>query len=460
MDPLTKEHNIKYFRIEALFGDRNIHLNFDQKFRVLIGENGIGKTSVLNALYYTLTGRFNKLRTLEFKSISVEFNSGKNITIEKDDLVFSNEEDLHRNRQELLVSDYIQKNLTEREHEFISFNLESGKKISHSDFNEIVSRLGSQLHYPSSFIRRHLQYMFSGKSGKLDEARRVIAKELDADILYFPTYRRIEEELHKLGSVNDINIPQDDKRLIQFGMDDVSNTFTEVLEVIKNSAILGFSEITGEMLSQYLEGPPQLDSDIKERLDPKLLKIILERVGPNITDENKTRILDLIKSGEVFQSDNYRYLLNFLSKLVKAYDQQKDLDNAIKAFESTCNSYLTGKKVIYNESKVTIDIVNQNSDQSIELRNLSSGEKQIISMFSKIIFNKAENLIVLFDEPELSLSLEWQRKLLPDILKSKKCKLLLSVTHSPFIFDNDLDSFAEEMNKYVSYINPTQENNS
>ena len=52
MDPSTKEHNIKYFRIEGLFNDRTVELPFDQNFKILIGENGLGKTSILNALYY------------------------------------------------------------------------------------------------------------------------------------------------------------------------------------------------------------------------------------------------------------------------------------------------------------------------------------------------------------------------------------------------------------------------
>ena len=47
--------------------------------------------------------------------------------------------------------------------------------------------------------------------------------------------------------------------------------------------------------------------------------------------------------------------------------------------------------------------------------------------------------------------MEWQKELLPDILNSGKCELLVAVTHSPFIFDNELDFLAEDMNKYVNF---------
>ena len=53
--------------------------------------------------------------------------------------------------------------------------------------------------------------------------------------------------------------------------------------------------------------------------------------------------------------------------------------------------------------------------------------------------------IVLIDEPELSLSLDWQRKVLPDIIKSEMVVQLLAITHSPFIFENELDSCARSL---------------
>ena len=110
----------------------------------------------------------------------------------------------------------------------------------------------------------------------------------------------------------------------------------------------------------------------------------------------------------------------------------------------------TSSSTVYNESSVDIDIYRTGSENSIQLNKLSSGEKQIISIFSKVYLEDTNNIVVLFGEPELSLSLPWQERLLPDIIASKKCKFLLSVTHSPFIFDNELDKYAVGMNTYIS----------
>ncbi len=143
-------------------------------------------------------------------------------------------------------------------------------------------------------------------------------------------------------------------------------------------------------------------------------------------------------------------MLYFLQKLINIYDQQRELDSSIKIFRDICNKYLVNKEVVYDESSIEIYIRLNDSPDKLQLNKLSSGEKQIISIFSKIYLAPSDcNFIVLFDEPELSLSIFWQRELLPDIFNSGKCQFLLAVTHSPFIFENSLDKYAIELSQYI-----------
>lgn len=79
---------------------------------------------------------------------------------------------------------------------------------------------------------------------------------------------------------------------------------------------------------------------------------------------------------------------------------------------------------------------------------LSSGEKQIVSIFSQLYLELDCKSLILFDEPELSLSLYWQQMLLPDIMESNKCMFMLAVTHSPFIYDNALRDSAVALSVY------------
>ena len=94
-------------------------------------------------------------------------------------------------------------------------------------------------------------------------------------------------------------------------------------------------------------------------------------------------------------------------------------------------------------------ICREKTNTPISVQNLSSGEKQVISIFSKLYIEETEDCIILFDEPELSLSITWQAKFLPDIMDSKKCSTLIAVTHSPFIFENEFDALAKDMGECI-----------
>ena len=61
-----------------------------------------------------------------------------------------------------------------------------------------------------------------------------------------------------------------------------------------------------------------------------------------------------------------------------------------------------------------------------------------------------ENSVVLIDEPELSLSVPWQKEFLVDIVGSGLCVGLVAVTHSPFIYANNLRKYATSMGELVS----------
>jgi len=118
-------------------------------------------------------------------------------------------------------------------------------------------------------------------------------------------------------------------------------------------------------------------------------------------------------------------------------------------FIKTCNSYLVNTHLVFDKKSRMINLYSKaDSTEQVPVTQLSSGEKQILYIFSKIHLNNNANLCILFDEPEMSLSLTWQRKILPDIIDSGKYFFLLAITHSPFIFDNKLDEYAEGINIY------------
>lgn len=44
--------SIRKFIVRGLFGIKDVELSFDKRVQIFIGENGLGKTTVLNSLYY------------------------------------------------------------------------------------------------------------------------------------------------------------------------------------------------------------------------------------------------------------------------------------------------------------------------------------------------------------------------------------------------------------------------
>jgi predicted ATPase len=54
------------------------------------------------------------------------------------------------------------------------------------------------------------------------------------------------------------------------------------------------------------------------------------------------------------------------------------------------------------------------------------------------------------DEPELSLSVPWQRQFLVDIVQGKFCSGLMAVTHSPFIYENELDDYTHGLGEFLT----------
>jgi hypothetical protein len=63
---------------------------------------------------------------------------------------------------------------------------------------------------------------------------------------------------------------------------------------------------------------------------------------------------------------------------------------------------------------------------------LSAGEKQMLSFIAyNAFYNDA---VVLIDEPELSLHVDWQRQLFPILLAQQATNQFVIATHSPFIY--------------------------
>jgi predicted ATPase len=443
---------LKSFAINGLFGFKDVVIPFDKEALILIAENGSGKTTILNTLYYSISCKFDKLSTVEFESVVLEFTSGDRVEIKKSDLNSWYDPDI------LDTLSLLRRYLPIREIDMLQreFRKSSSSESARRRIFELIDRYSISIppKYLNSLMR---ELSFRGEKkieqkSKISKKIATIQENLNESVLFFPTYRRIEEDLKNLGYEDErferLSLGEGEGKLIQFGMNDVIERLEKIKTTIKNSGFNLFSKVTGEILTQFLEGI-EITQEMRDSIQPETLNIVLSRVGENnISKYDRSKIEELVSSKEI-NSGKYEQLVYFLSKLVGLYEQQKEKDDSINQFARICNEYLNKKRIVYDEAKVEISIIQTRNNNPIDIKNLSSGEKQIISLFSRIYLESSEDFILLFDEPELSLSIEWQKLLLPHILKSGKCKLLLAATHSPFIFDNELDLNANDLDTFV-----------
>ncbi|MCB9033268.1 MAG: AAA family ATPase [Chitinophagales bacterium] len=440
-------NNIKSFTVLGLFGTNDVTIPFKDGIKILIGENGLGKTQVLNLFYYTLERNFFRLGEFNFDKILVELEK-ETIQISKsqiDELVkeaFSDPsiqdfiEEFGYSHFEFLKNKYIQLKGNR-----FQFERELDTNYSYSKYRKYplhrIFRIFDKLESNNSNIFNH----------QIKNCESIINDAIRGyDIMYFPTYRRVEEDLHSLGYDEDNINFDEDKTLIQFGMDDVQRRFNFIQNTIDKQLKEGLAQFTKDILNVVIEDE-QPRNNLFDKINEEDIDIILSRVGNLLPQTQKDSVKNIIIKKE-YKNQLHGYLLQ---KLIDIYEKQKELDNSVKVFRDVCNKYLINKEVFYDESAIKIFIKSHFTGDEIKLSKLSSGEKQIVSIFSKVYLSeKDKRFIVLFDEPELSLSMIWQKQLLPDILDSKKCDFLLAVTHSPFIFDNELDQYAVGLSEYVS----------
>jgi predicted ATP-binding protein involved in virulence len=184
--------------------------------------------------------------------------------------------------------------------------------------------------------------------------------------------------------------------------------------------------------------------------------------------------LDRIYTEDGISPESSKFLNYFLDKLGTVISATTDVERSVEEFVSSCNKYLLsdeittrlpgavdadvgrpvdGKQLRLNRKNLSVHVESVPEGRKITLDALSSGEKQMISLFAKLFLYEGPK-IVLIDEPELSLSIDWQRQILVDVMNAPLCRQVIAITHSPFVFDNDLEPFAKSLQLSASNETP------
>jgi len=173
--------------------------------------------------------------------------------------------------------------------------------------------------------------------------------------------------------------------------------------------------------SKYLAELTTKKNKIEKEFDERIEGLLMR----NDSETSFKTLFNNYKNEKDKEIENIEIVKNKFIKLINKFYKGAVLENY--------NSIKFSKKelIINNENTLQVKLTN---DEIIDIQKLSSGEKQLLIIFLKVLLQKEQPSILLMDEPEISLHLSWQTELINAIREiNPNCQVIIA-THAPGIF--------------------------
>jgi predicted ATP-binding protein involved in virulence len=234
-----------------------------------------------------------------------------------------------------------------------------------------------------------------------------------------------------------------DQRLIKKTMDEdeVVDAILDLPKTLKGNidgVSAEYSRVSNNLDSTY---PKRLLTSEDEITQPDYQKRLNEAEDKfKKLKEYNLAELSLFGEGE-FNSKYATELKIYFDDFDMKYKVFDRLIAQLDLFTSILNGRLLFKRIEISREEGFLVKDTANNSRILPLGKLSSGEKQEILLFFDLIFRTNKELLLLIDEPELSLHISWQQNFLDDLLKVRKMNELsvIVATHSPQIIGNHRD---------------------
>ena len=162
------------------------------------------------------------------------------------------------------------------------------------------------------------------------------------------------------------------------------------------------------------------------------------------TKTNSISVDDVIVVPLIYRTNKIIDLLN------ESEEDKRKIVESRQKFLDTLQDFMPNKNFQYdNKRGVLIFSLESAKDDLFPWTSLSSGEKQLLIQFMEVILQEGRSLIFIADEPELSLHIIWQEKLLKALRDLNINAQLIVATHSPDIVA-DFNKNVINMEKVVS----------
>lgn len=197
----------------------------------------------------------------------------------------------------------------------------------------------------------------------------------------------------------------------------------------------------GEQIQWQSNQPlPQNTQQLRDTVQMVYLATFDANITGETTPHHQHTQLDQLLHAEINQFKSYQLRLNHqlrqqcrdAAALADFITLEQHIFSPLRRFESLCKHFFSGSGKRF-ESLEDGGIAFDQHGYTIQPWQLSSGEKQLLLLLLKALNHSEHPTIFLLDEPEISLHLAWQEKLLDALHQINPDSQIIVVTHSPAI---------------------------
>lgn len=417
---------IESFKIDKLWGYQDIDLTFNNDVNVLIGPNGSGKTTILNLLHSILSGDLRRVVNFNFQQAKIGLKSFKSNSVRTIKVDIGDE----------------------------SLKLKVGQREYSAPIDVFSDRRP---------IRPPLRYLYE----RDNIIRNMLSEEIDSEstpivpLVWLPVSRRLpatedeEERYTRKKTLESVDLRLEDlleglSRYHSILNAQLSERYREfehqVLSVIlyskehdqfrliRNSTLHSFpTKVEKAQLLGAFDSAGLLDEQMQSRINDHFAAAerVVKRIGENIDkniglDLEDVLVLPLIRRTQA------------MVKCAGELEEDKErIFASLRLYEKTVNSFLNDKSIKIDENGILN--IKASSPSELNWRLLSSGEKQILILLTQALLKFDKPVVYIADEPELSLHVTWQEKLLKSLVTLGEQMQVIVATHSPDIVGNFQD---------------------
>ena len=406
---------IRKFTINGLFGHLNHTIDLSDSINIIMGDNGVGKTVTLQLLKAIYESNIHYILQTEFKTIEVLFASRK-----AGRLIYSKDGDSltikssSKSYSPIIVSSEDIVCLVPSHYKVVAQGrwMDTQTRDILTD-EELEQRLGTHLYsVKDGIVADWYKKLFENACIHMVRTQRLYHFSELSNSGNILTIKSYAEELK-----NYLNT-----ELASAGKQAAEKDSTYPIRLVKHlKANKNYTMSELEADFNQLKNTQELLSDVGfinvESLD-------LEELG-KAKDKDKRVLMNVFK---LYIADNIEKLSYYKTAAYR-----------VSLFRDIINKHLKAKTLVVSPEYgfCVKDTITGKGEIGID--KLSSGEQNEIILFYELIFQCNGCNMVLIDEPEISLHLEWLQSMLDDfkdIFNQTETKMLIA-THSPdFVGDN------------------------